>query len=341
MTELPGLVTLRAEMARQYRDGLESLARAQAQAAEIATRIRETGRLLMLGMGASHWANRMALASYREAGIDATAEVLSETMRAPLPARPRVTLLTSQSGGSGEIAAYLDRNPDRTDHFGLTLNADSTLGRAMPCLIGQGGRERAFAATRSILITLSLHVAILGELGADTKPLLDVLESADPFGVAPPKEAIEHLRTCSLLVLSGRAQPHSALEAAALTFTELARTPSLALELGQLLHGPMEMLRPDMALILARPVGPDAAAITRVAEAAVSYGLTPILFDFGAQPPVKGAITIPLPEQTGLAAVSTLLPAVQRLAIEAAAARIGKGFGAPLRSSKVTDGEAP
>ncbi len=103
----------------------------------------------------------------------------------------------------------------------------------------------------------------------------------------------------------------------------------------------MEMLRPDMALILARPVGPDAAAITRVAEAAVSYGLTPILFDFGAQPPVDGAITIPLPEQTGLAAVVTLLPAVQRLAIEASAARIGEGFGAPLRSSKVTDGEAP
>ncbi|MBS9721925.1 aminotransferase [Tianweitania sp. BSSL-BM11] len=341
MAELPGLTTLRAEMARQFSDGLQSHALAHPQAVPIAARIRQTGKLLMLGMGASHWANRMALASYREAGIDAAAEVLSEAMRAPQPDRPRVTLLTSQSGNSGEIAAYLERIRDHADHVGLTLNADSTLGRAVPCLIGQGGREQAFAATRSILLTLCLHAAILQELGINIRPLLDLLETADPLGVAPPPEAIERLRTCSLLVLSGRAQPHSALEAAGLTFTELARTPSLALELGQLLHGPMEMLGPDMALVLVRPTGGDTAAVTRVAEAALSYGLTPILFDLGAHSPVNGAITIALPDHAGLCAVATLLPAVQRLAIEAAAARIGEGFGSPLRSTKVTNGEAP
>jgi len=339
--ELPGLTVLRAEMAKQYRDGLQSFALAQNQAEIIAARIRQTGRLVMLGMGASHWTSRMALAAYRQAGIDATAEVLSEAMRAPLATAPRVTLLTSQSGGSGEIAAYLGQQPDHADHFGLTLNADSTLGRAVPCLIGQGGREQGFAATRSILLTLCLHAAILNQLGTDIADLLHVLNGGDPLGVPPPPEAITSLHACSLLVMSTRGQAHSAFEAASLTFTELARTPAMALELGQLLHGPMEMLRSDMALVLARSVGTDAAAVTRVAEAAVSYGLTPILFDFGAHPPVEGATIIALAPRTGLAAVATLLPAVQRLAIEAAAARVGESFGTPLRSTKVTDGEAP
>lgn len=339
--ELPGLTVLRAEMIRQYRDALQSYTLAQGQAETIAKRIQATNRVVLMGMGASHWANRMVLASYRAAGIEASAEVVCEAMRAPLASQPRVTLLVSQSGGSGEIAAYLQRNPDHADHFGLTLNTDSTLGSTLPCLIGQGGREQAFAATRSILVTVCLHAAVLAHLGADTSELLDVLQTGDPLGMPAPPEAVQRLQSCPLLVLSGRGQAHSALEAAALTYTELTREPAIALELGQLLHGPMEMLRPDMALVLARPNGADAAAVTRVAQAAVSYGLSPILFDCGTHPPVEGATSIALAGRTGLAEVATLLPAVQRLAIEAAAMRIGEGFGTPLRSSKVTNGEAP
>jgi fructoselysine-6-P-deglycase FrlB-like protein len=338
---LPGLDVLRSEMARQYSNGVVSLGKARPEAAKIAERIRATGRVALLGMGASHWSNRMVLASYREAGIEASAEVLSEAMRHPQPPRDRVTILVSQSGGSGEVAAYLRRNPDHADHFGLTLNEDSTLGRSIPCLIGQGGREQAFAATRSITITLCLHAAILEALGADLAAFRTVLESGDPLGAEPPAEAVEILRACSLLVMSTRGPAHAAFEAAALTFMELSRVPAMALELGQLLHGPMEMIAPSQALVLAPPAGADAAAVTRTAEAAVTYGLRPILFDFGSHEPIDGAIHITLPPIKGLAAVAMLLPAIQRLAIEAAAARIGEGFGTPLRSSKVTDGEAP
>ncbi|MBP0437253.1 SIS domain-containing protein [Tianweitania sediminis] len=338
---LPGLEVLRREMARQYTDALQSFHEAHEQAPAIASRIRETGRLTLLGMGASHWANRMVLASYRAAGIEAAAEVLSEAMRMPQPPRDRVTILVSQSGGSGEVAAYLDRTPDHADHFGLTLNTDSTLGRAVPCLIGVGGREQAFAATRSITLTLCLHAAILAALGEDMNALIDVLNSGDPLGAEPPADALDTLQDTSLLVMSARGQLHGALQAASLTFMELARTPAMALELGQLLHGPMEMLEPTHTLVLARPVGADAAAVTRTAQAAVSYGLRPVLFDLGDQPTIDGAIHVQLPPLNGLAGVAVLLPAVQRLAIEAAAARVGDGFGTPLRSSKVTNGEAP
>ena len=41
-----------------------------------------------------------------------------------------------------------------------------------PCLIGVGGMEKAFAATRSLLICLALHAAVLAELGEDLAPAL-------------------------------------------------------------------------------------------------------------------------------------------------------------------------
>lgn len=327
-------------MARQYADARASYDGALPDALPIARRIRETGRLLMLGMGASHWANRMVLGTYRALGVDAQAEVISEHMRQPSPRRDGVTLLVSQSGESGEIAAWLGRNPSRKDQCGLTMNADSTLGRALPALVGQGGREKAFAATRSIVVTLALHAAILKHLGHDAAALRDVLDHAAPIPFAPDEAMLAPLVSCRTLILSSRGQALGAMEAAALTFMELARMPAMALELGQLLHGPAEALSDSTALVLARPQGEDARSVTRMAEAAASYGLSPILLDIGPQSPVAGARGVALPAAEGLAAVLLLLPAVQTLVIEAAARRV-EDFGFPRRVTKVTDGETP
>ena len=112
---------IRDEMRRQNADALTSIKAAAEVAAQAALSIRRQGQVLMLGMGASHWANRMALAAYRAAGIDARAEVLSEAMRMPPGGRGSTLILTSQSGESGEIARWLADNPDRPDVFGMTL----------------------------------------------------------------------------------------------------------------------------------------------------------------------------------------------------------------------------
>ncbi|HRP77938.1 MAG TPA: aminotransferase [Aquamicrobium sp.] len=335
----PGLAILRAEMARQSRDALIAFDAARGEAAAVAARIRATGRLALLGMGASHWANRMVQPFYRAAGIMAFAEPLSEALRQP-PPPGGVTLVVSQSGGSGEVEAWFSRLSGRADQFGLTLGGGSVLARAVPSLVAPVEKERAFAATRSIIVTLALHAAILDALGHDTAPLLDLWrEDAPP--PAPPAEAVAALASCHALVLSSRLPLHAALEATALTFMELARLPALAPELGQLLHGPMEALSPGLALVLARPAGADGDAVAGVARSAVDLGLNPVLFDLSGEEPVAGAVTIPLPPRDGLAAVAALLPAAQTLAIQAAARRVGDGFGRPLRSSKVSDGERP
>jgi fructoselysine-6-P-deglycase FrlB-like protein len=335
----PGHLILLDEMARQHADARCSLRAQPALASAIAERIHAAGRCLMLGMGASHWANRMALGSYRAAGIDAFAEVLSDHMRLPLPPREQVVLLTSQSGESGEVRAYLDRFAPHADHFGLTMEADSHLARSLPSLIGQGGRERAFAATRSVLVTLALHASILAALDQDTSKFEDVLKAGGrepaPTAIA---DAVDALAKAGTVFMASRGVANAVLEAASLTYMELARVPSIALELGQLVHGPMECLSPSSALVLVRPASDDAKVVARVARQAVDVGLRPVVIDMGQHEPIDGCVGVELPVQDGLALAAQLLPVIQRIAVEAAALKVAE-MGTPLRSSKVMDGE--
>ena len=92
MTET-GLDIIDAELARQFPDAAKTFANAREAAGRAARDIRETGRLHLLAIGGSHWVNRLAEPFYRQAGIDATAHVISEYMRASLPG-PAVRLLS-------------------------------------------------------------------------------------------------------------------------------------------------------------------------------------------------------------------------------------------------------
>lgn len=327
------------EMRRQNADALASIEAAAEVAAQVALSIRRQGQVLMLGMGASHWANRMAVAAYRAAGIDARAEVLSEAMRMPPGGKGSTLILTSQSGESGEIARWLADNPDRTDVFGMTLQPQSRLGRAVPCLIGQGGRERPFAATRSVMLTVALHAAVLEALGVDIGYLKRVWQDGPDLPPAPPVEAIQAVQRCTTLVLAARGALVPVMGCASLTFMELARTPAMALELGQLIHGPQEALGGDTVLVLARQEGPDAAGIARFARDAVDWGVPVVMIDIGVAARLDGVVHWQLDPAHGLGAIARLLPAAQSLAVEAAALRV-PDFGRPQRSSKVTDGEA-
>src|SRR5690348_17667437 len=58
------------------------------------------------------------------------------------------------------LLQYLDRAAGRPgaqeERFGITLEGRSALAQRIPVLVGAGGTERAFAATSSLLICLTL-----------------------------------------------------------------------------------------------------------------------------------------------------------------------------------------
>lgn len=333
-----GIEQLRAEMARQFDDATNSFVPIAPIVGEIAGKIRARGRLVLLGMGGSHWINRAAAPYYARAGIDVSCHIVSEYMRAPLPGDP-VMLLTSQSGASGEIARFLDLGMASTSSFGLTLGPNSPLARHLPGLVGAGGPEIAYAATRSYLVSLAQHASILLGLGLDSTGIKTALSGMVAVDPAERLRAIDHLATCTSGVMVARGVQQGIMDAAALCLMEIARLPVLGLEAGQFRHGPFEMIDPKTALVMLRSAGNAADDLANIAQECVTHGMSPIVFDASGNAPVAGALTVNLPKAQGLALGISALPVIQEVLVSAAA-RMVQDAGLPQRSTKVTSGEA-
>ncbi|WP_217572566.1 SIS domain-containing protein [Mesorhizobium sp. GbtcB19] len=329
-----GLVAIDREMARQHEDALASFASNQETAARVAASIRKNGRLVLLGMGASHAVARAVEPLYRAHGIDAIALPLSEQLGQPLPLAGKTVIVTSQSGESAEVLRWFAETGDRAETFGLTLEAGSFLGRTVPCLVGAGGTELAFAATRSLTVTFALHLAILAALGEDSTAALAALKAPETVEI---DAALAALGKAATVVTSGR-RLQGLAEALGLGLTELSRLPCFSLEGGQLRHGPMEMLGPKIGVVLFRGDDPTAELVTAMAVSVVETGAPLVLFDASGRPPVEGAVTLSFKPASGLAAVFAMLPVAQRLMIAFADARVDNA-GTPVRTTKITRSE--
>ncbi len=329
-----GLQAIDREMARQNADAIASFESAGERAKAIAASLRETGGLLLLGMGGSHAVNRAVEPLYRALGIEAIAVTLSEQLGMPLAIEGRTVLITSQSGESAEVLRWFSETGGSEDTFGLTLEGTSFLAKATPCLVGSGGTELAFAATRSLTVSFALHLAVLSALGEDPAPALAVLSALATNDITAALAAFE---TVATVVTSGR-RLQGLAEALALGLTELSRYPCFSLEGGQLRHGPMEMLGPKVGVVLFRGEDATADLVTAMAVSAVETGAPVIVFDASGQQPVEGTTTLSFAPATGLAAIFSMLPVAQRFMIAFAEARVDNA-GTPVRSTKITRSE--
>ncbi|MHA1565268.1 MAG: SIS domain-containing protein [Alphaproteobacteria bacterium] len=330
----PGLTAILQECRRQHQDALATLATCRPALQEITESLGRTGRALLLGMGASHFVNQIAAARLRARGIDGVAVTLSEQLAAPLPSADRTVILLSQSGDSAEVEQYLAATEDLRHHVGLTLSADSALGRAVPVMVAAGGRETGFAATRSFTLSLVLYSMILDRLGAN----------GSEDGYDQGKEHIVHWDLEEVLakvpaghrsmIYSGRGTFDGVAAMAALGSMELGRMPALCLEGGQLRHGPIEMLSADTTVVLFRAPGTEGHG-TVLAGFIHQAGGQLIVFDAadGDMPP--GAHSMKFVPGEGLASVFAMLPSVQAWMI-GLASRSNPVLGVPRFCEKVT-----
>ena len=329
-----GLQAIDREMARQSADAIASYEDNAEQAKTVVASIRRTGRLLLLGMGGSHAVNRAVEPLYRGHGIEAIAVTLSEQLGMPLPIEERTVLITSQSGESAEVLRWFAETGGTRDTFGLTLEGTSFLARSAPSLVGAGGSELAFAATRSLTVSFALHLAILAALGTDPAPVLAALKAPAEVDIEP---ALSAFGDVTVVVTSGR-RLQGLAEALALGLTELSRRPCFSLEGGQLRHGPMEMLGAEVGVVLFRGRDATLDLVTAMAVSAVETGAPVVVFDCSGKPPVEGATTLSFAPADGLAAILAMLPVAQRFMIAFAAARV-ENAGTPVRSTKITRSE--
>lgn len=330
-----GLIAIDREMARQHADAIASYEGATATAQRIAGSLKSTGRLLLLGMGGSHAVGRAVEPLYRAFGIEAVAVPLSEQLGQPLSIEGKTILVTSQSGESAEVLRWFRETDGGTSEtFGLTLEEDAFLAKTVPSLVGSGGTERAFAATRSLTVTFALHLAVLAALGADPADALRALRYPEAPAI---DRALAVLADVGAIVTSGR-KLQGLAEAIALGLTELSRLPCFSLEGGQLRHGPMEMLGASIGVVLFRAADPTAKLVGAMATSAAEAGSPVIVFDASDEPPAAGATTIRFKPAAGMAAILTMLPVAQSLMIAFADARV-ENAGTPVRSTKVTRSE--
>jgi len=333
-TRPAGLIAIDREMARQHADALTSYDNARQTAQAIAESLKKNAGLLLLGMGGSHAVGRAVEPLYRACGIDAIALPLSEQLGQPLALDGRTVIITSQSGESAEVVRWFFETGASGDTFGLTLEQGSFLARTAPSLIGAGGTELAFAATRSLTVSFALHLAVLAALGEDPAAALAALTAPETPSIDIALAALDNVAT---VVTSGR-RLQGLAEALALGLTELSRLPCFSLEGGQLRHGPMEMLGPAVGVVLFRGQDSTAGLVTAMAVSAVETGAPVIIFDASGEAPVAGAVTIGFKPASGLAAVFAMLPVAQRFMVAFADARV-ENAGTPVRSTKITRSE--
>lgn len=334
MSNHSGLALMEIEMGRQCADALQTLNDPGGAVSEIVGSLKQTGRLILYAMGGSQHVNRIVEPLYRELGIDARSMIASEQLLAPMPDVARTALIASQSGESGEIKQLLATPVGQEQRFGLTLEANSTLARSVRgSIVAAGGTEHAFAATRSIVLTLAMHAAVLEALGASQGALKAVLAEDR----APDMNAVaDYVKACDVFVFAGWHVMQGTAESAALSMMELARVPAIGFEGGQFRHGPFEFLRPGLAITLLRSSGPDKALAAPVAETAVQAGCSVVLLDTSGEPAPVGCQHVVLPTNQGLAASVSVILALQRLNISLAKHHIPNGIGTPRFTSKVT-----
>jgi fructoselysine-6-P-deglycase FrlB-like protein len=334
MTEHDGLRRMQAEMARQCADALATLDENRGPAAQVADSIRATGSVVLCAMGGSHHVNTIVAPLYRALGFDARAWVGSELLSAPLPPARRTVLIASQSGRSGEIVESLGLPARQDERFALTLDGDSPLAKGCrAALVAHGGPEQAFAATRSITLTLAMHGAILAALGLDIAPLRRVFEA----DAAPDMAAADAALTgCDAVIFAGYGAMAGVAMSAALSMMELARVPTIGFEGGQFRHGPFEVLRPGLGIVLFRATGKDGALVDGLAAASVEAGCRVVVLDASGKPALSDTTTIAIETNEGLGAAAAMLLAMQPLNIAMARRTVSGDVGTPVRTSKVT-----
>ena len=326
-----GLIAIDREMARQHEDAIASFDTARELAARVAAALRQRRSAILLGMGGSHAVNRMVEGEYRALGINAFAVTLSEQLYSPLDLSDAVVIVTSQSGESAEVHRILAGLAGHPAAYGMTLEANSTLGRSLPSLVGAGGTEHAFAATRSLMITLALHLGILASLGLDAAPAREALRTRAKLDVT---EAVKLFKRCTAMVFSGRAL-RGLGEAVALSTMELARMPAYALEGGQFRHGPLEILGSELGTVHFCSDEPAAPLVAGLARDAIAGGSPTLMIDTSGLEDIHADMILRLPKARGIAAVLSMLPTAQRLAIGLAGQRVS-AVGVPLRTTKIT-----
>jgi glucosamine--fructose-6-phosphate aminotransferase (isomerizing) len=262
---------------------------------------------------------------------------------------PRTTLIAvSQSGESAEVvrlARSITTQGERGPLIGVTNGTENTLaGLADLAFDTRAGRETGPSTMTFVasLVMLSAIARVLG--GADVVAVVErTLQEAEAAArtidrLVLDTSAAERLAgwfgNRGSLVILGRGPARAASEMAALTLKEAVGIPVESLETAQFRHGPLELVGPDLAVMLIATEPETVDLDLRFAGELRDAGARVLAITCGRDAP-SGVEGLDLGTIRGpIAPAATVVPA-QLLAWALAPAH-GRTPGAYYRASKVT-----
>ena len=199
-------------------------------------------RLVLLGMGSSHFANSVLALRLQAAGVNAIA-VLASADPLPQVDASDVVIAVSASGGSAETVDAIGKYSGRCTTIAMTNTSGSAIEAACDAHVSMlAGKEEGGVACRSFAHTLGLHVALLEFLvgGVSSSSLIsasanaveDLLTRRDEW-LAPMSELLLGPDGTAIV---GPARRLASAQQSALMLREGPRLPAIACETGDWSH---------------------------------------------------------------------------------------------------------
>lgn len=185
-----------------------------------------------------------------------------------------IVTAVSQSGASPDSLAFAaEVKRAGAPLITITNAADSPLGRLadVPLVLG-AGPEESVAATKTFIASVALAARIIAawagsaEVVDACERLPEALARAASIAWPPLEDRLVGLGENASLYVLGRGPALAMAEEAALKLKETSGLHAEAYSTAEVVHGPMELIRPDFPVVLMAP--PDAAAGTNRATAA-------------------------------------------------------------------------
>jgi glutamine---fructose-6-phosphate transaminase (isomerizing) len=204
-------------------------------------------------------------------------------LNAPLDLKKYLAIAISQSGGSPDIAATVERSKlGGALTVSIVNDVMSPVAKMTDFLLPQHAGSEGIAATKSVLCTLVALARLIGEWAHDKEllrglgELPDVMEAAFGMGLKLDDQIMNEIS--SVYVLSRGLGLCTALETA-LKLKETCGVHAEAFSTAEVRHGPREIVNNDfLVLALALP-GSGEQDVVRAAEELRAQGARVMLID--------------------------------------------------------------
>ncbi len=248
--------------------------------------------VMLTAMGASFHASQIAAYHLNQLGVSARAIEAIDLLHYNDPQLRHIDQLVyiSQSGASAEVVPLTERLATGTRLLGVTNTVDSPLmQRADETLLLSADLEQAPVASKTYLNTLAILWLLARKWGdawrGDEAQMLhqvamrcgQLVANADDIA----RRWLDTLNKCETLLFVGYGPHGATARQAAMMLHEWAKIPALSMSGGAFRHGSIEIVRPNLGVVVFASAGQSQAAARRLADEVTAAGARVLVVDSG------------------------------------------------------------